>query len=78
MLTNRSLLKLYDLSDSYLWKNRAQIQEAVKVLLKKDLHAESRLLNNFTEWKASNEDSEAVHKDDIGRVLQTTSEATDG
>ena len=52
MLTNRSLLKLYDLSDSYVWKNRAQIQEAVKVLLKKDLHAESRLLNNFTEWKA--------------------------
>ena len=47
-------------------------------MLNKDLFVESRPLKTWLEWKSQQEALVAERKDDIGRMLLTTSEATDG
>ena len=48
------------------------------MLRTKDLYAESRILKNFQDWVAERETNQGTRKDDIGKMLLTTSDATDG
>ena len=78
ILEDNSMLKLYDESMSYFWKNRITILESLEVLKGKDLSIDSNLLHKFRKWRKEKAERDAERKDDIGRMLMTTSEATDG
>lgn len=62
------MLKLYDDSQSYLWKNRVQLFNALEVLKTKDLNRESKFLSDYKAWKATREAS-LNNRDDIAQIL---------
>ena len=74
-------MRLYDQHSGYLWNNGSELIEALDVLQEKDVSMETRVLEKYKEWKAE-KDLAAANKADemgeIGRMLMTTSEATDG
>ena len=48
LFNNESVLKLYGHEDSYLWKNRKELTDMIKVLKKKDLKIQtSKLLGKY-------------------------------
>ena len=48
------------------------------MLRNKDLTLQHTILENFKAWRAKKTKQEAVGREDIGRMLMTTSEATSG
>jgi hypothetical protein len=75
---DNSMLKLYDDKSSYFWKNRGELIDVCDVLKGKNLFVQSQILTGYRKWKAEKIQREAERKDDIGKMLMTTSEMTDG
>ena len=47
LFSNKAVLTLYSRDDSYFWKNRKQVMEAIQQLKHKDLFIDCPLIKNF-------------------------------
>ena len=78
IMEDNSMLKLYNDNASYFWKNRADLLDACEILKDKDLYVPAQILTGYRKWKSEKAQREADRRDDIGKMLLTTSEMTDG